>query len=93
MASYIELRDTVEMMNSSDYKERFRAEYFQLKIRYDKLRTMLTKWDNGKLEFTPTCSRSIYDAQVQGMQQYLTTLEKRAAIENVDISSSDDTEC
>ena len=25
----MELKDTVEMMGSSDYKERFRAEYFQ----------------------------------------------------------------
>lgn len=25
----MELRDTVEMMNSADYKERFKAEYYQ----------------------------------------------------------------
>ena len=28
----MELKDTVEMMGSSDYKERFRAEYYQLKM-------------------------------------------------------------
>ena len=33
----MELTDTVKMMNSSDYKERYKAEYFQLKIRYEKL--------------------------------------------------------
>ena len=32
----MELKDTVEMMGSSDYKERFRAEHFQLKIRMSK---------------------------------------------------------
>ena len=32
----MELKDTISMMTSSDYKERFRAEYFQLKIRYDR---------------------------------------------------------
>lgn len=32
----MELRDTAEMMNSADYKERFKAEYYQLKIRYGK---------------------------------------------------------
>lgn len=37
------LKDTVEMMNSSDYKERFRAEYQQVVIRYKKLRDMLAK--------------------------------------------------
>ena len=29
----MKLIDTVEMMNSENYKERFRAEYFQLDIR------------------------------------------------------------
>ena len=27
------LKDTIEMMTSTDYKERFRAEYYQLEIR------------------------------------------------------------
>ena len=35
------LADTIEMMNSEDFKERFRAEYFQLKIRYQKLHDMV----------------------------------------------------
>ena len=29
----MELQETVEMMNSNDYKERFKAEYYQLKIK------------------------------------------------------------
>lgn len=29
----MELKDTIELMNSSDYKERFKAEYLQVKIR------------------------------------------------------------
>lgn len=29
----MELRDTVEMMNNADYKERFKAEYYQTAIR------------------------------------------------------------
>ena len=32
----MELKDTIELMNSADYKERFKAEYFQTKIRYEK---------------------------------------------------------
>lgn len=38
-----ELKDTIELMNSSDYKDRFKAEYYQLKIRYTKLHAMLVK--------------------------------------------------
>ena len=37
----MELKDTIELMNSNDYKERFKAEYLQAKIRYDKLEKML----------------------------------------------------
>lgn len=44
----MELKDTVTLMVSSDYKERFKAEYYQLKIRLEKLKCMLQKWDNGK---------------------------------------------
>lgn len=39
----MELRDTVEMMNSGDYKERFKAEYHQTKIRYERLKNFNTK--------------------------------------------------
>lgn len=39
----MELKQTVEMMNSADYKERFKAEYMQVVIRYKKLANMLEK--------------------------------------------------
>ena len=43
-----ELNETVSLMQSTDYKERFKAEYFQLKIRYDKLKAMVEKLDSGE---------------------------------------------
>ena len=36
-----DLKDTAEMMTSEDYKERFKAEYAQACIRYQKLAAML----------------------------------------------------
>ena len=39
----MELKDTIDLMNSNDYKERFIAEYLQVKIRYNKLLNMLMK--------------------------------------------------
>lgn len=83
----MELKDTVELMNSQDYKERFKAEYFQLKIRYDKLVAMLEKWDNKQLNFEPTCPRYIYDQQIFAMKTYLETLECRAALEHVPLEA------
>lgn len=44
-----ELKDTIELMNSSDYKDRFKAEYYQLKIRYTKLHAMLVKLELANL--------------------------------------------
>ena len=79
----MELKDTVEMMNSNDYKERFKAEYNQVVIRYKKLSAMLTKWDNGELDFTPTCPRSTYNMQIKAMTDYIAVLEARAVMENV----------
>ena len=75
------LSETVEMMISSDYKERFKAEYYQLAYRYDKLKQMYDNWDT--LDFTPTCSREIYQEQLSAMENYLIVLEKRAREEEV----------
>ena len=80
-----ELKDTVAGMTSADYKERFKAEYYQLKIRFDKLNAMVEKWDKGELNFVPTCPRELYTRQLNAMKDYLTVLEERAALEKVDL--------
>ena len=80
-----ELRDTIEMMNSEDYKERFKAEYYQVVIRYQKLKSMLDKWDNNQLEFTPTCPRSTYNMQITAMTDYIAVLEARAVMDGVEL--------
>lgn len=81
----MELKDTIEMMTSSDYKERFKAEYYQLKVRYDKLALMITKWDEGTLEFEPSCSRTLLSRQLYHMRMYMIDLETRAKIEGIDL--------
>lgn len=81
----LELKDTVAGMTSADYKERFKAEYYQLKIRYDKLNLMCKKWDVGELNFVPTCPRDIYEVQLDAMYDYIDVLETRAKIENIEL--------
>lgn len=78
------LKDTVNMMTSEDYKERFKAEYYQLKIRIDRLEKMLKSWDEGTLNFTPTCPRKLYDNQLKAMNEYIDTLIFRAHMEGID---------
>lgn len=81
----MKLNETVEMMCSDDYKERFKAEYVQLVIRYYGLCNMLEKWSKGTLSFTPTCPRSTYNMQVKAMADYIAILEARAVMENVEL--------
>nr|DAZ24634.1 MAG TPA: hypothetical protein [Caudoviricetes sp.] len=79
----MELNETVKMMESTDYKERFKAEYCQTKIRYDKLHRMLIKYEAGTLDFTPTCKIKLLKEQAMHMGNYLKCLEIRAEIEKV----------
>ena len=79
----MQLIDTTEMMTSDDYKERFRAEYYQVVIRYKKLLAMLVKWDNDNLNFTPTCPRSTYNMLIKAMTDYIAVLETRAVMEGI----------
>lgn len=81
----MELKDTVEMMLSDDYKERFKAEYQQVKIRRNKLGKMLDDWDAGKLNFNPTCPKAVLRQQYMIMDQYLHILEYRAFYEGVEL--------
>lgn len=83
MKKLVELNETVDLMLSADYEERFRAEYWQLRIRYEKLNMMLYKWDKGTLEFTPSVPREVYDRQVKIMRDYLELLFERASIEDI----------
>lgn len=81
----MELRDTIEMMTSEDYKERFKAEYYQVKTRYDKLEAMLDKWDKGELNFTPDCPKALLEVQMYAMGEYLDVLETRAKFEDIEL--------
>mgnify|MGYP000027727313 FL=1 len=81
----MELKDTVQMMESVDYKERFKAEYLQLKIRINGLRNMLKKYKAGTLPFTPSCSYDLLNSQLKAMELYVTYLEERVEIEGIDL--------
>lgn len=86
MKKGLQLEQTVEMMLSKDHKERFRAEYYQLVNRYERLKSMLEKWDAGTLDFKPASSRAIYSIQIEAMERYIVVLELRASTEKIDLS-------
>lgn len=78
------LKDTVELMESEDFKDRFRAEYFQLCIRIEKLSAMIDNYE--ALSFTPKTPKKILQGQLKSMIKYLEYLQMRAQIEDIDIS-------
>lgn len=89
----IELKHTTELMNSSDYRERFVAEYLQTKIRYEKLKTFNTHIRAAEVspnvnEPKHDCPYYVLEGQQNLMGQYLHHLEIRAVIEGIDLETS-----
>ena len=86
----MELKDTANAMNSSDYRERFKAEYWQVKIRWRKLHRMLVKYEAGTLGFEPSCSLELLKKQAFHMGNYIHILEIRAEVEGIVLEESHD---
>jgi len=84
----MKLSDTTDMMLNTEYKERFKAEYYQLRIRFYALKAMLDSWDAGTLNFKPTCPRKMYNKQVDAMIAYIMVLEDRAKLEGIPLDPS-----
>lgn len=89
------LQQTAPLMASADYKERFIAEYWQTKIRYEKLKVFCNKIEAAhttQLSHNPLeepkhdCPLELLRQQQSAMGAYLHTLEIRAVIENVDLN-------
>lgn len=97
----ITLQNTVDLMISADYKDRFKAEYWQLKIRYEKLKAFNAKieaatigrhehYNDNSVNITDMpkhdCPAELLREQQNIMGNYLHTLEVRAVFENIDLT-------
>ena len=81
----MKLEETVRLMESGHYKDRFIAEYLQAKIRYEKLRNTLVKYDAGTLDILPNCEVRVLKDQLQAMDDYIYALEVRAEQEDIEL--------
>ncbi len=90
----MELKDTVEMMQSDDYRDRFKAEYYQTKIRYERLKAFNNKIEASEATgFTHNpverpkhdCPYDMLRHQQAVMGEYLHILEVRAIIEGIQL--------
>ena len=96
----MEFKDTIAMMMSEDYKERFKAEYYQTKIRYERLkafnnkieaarRTSFADYGEKDKKTVPMpkhdCPDDMLLQQQRAMDEYLHILEVRAVIEGIEL--------
>lgn len=87
---------TVEGMLSADYKKRFKAEYQQTKIRFEKLNAFCNRIEaamrtcpgDAKRVQMPEhdCPLELLRDQQRAMGEYLHCLEIRAVIEGIDLT-------
>lgn len=87
-----QLKETIYFMKSSDYKERFIAEYWQTKIRYEKLKDFCNSIEAAMMvedEPIPVhdCPLNLLREQQSAMGKYLHILELRAKIEKIDLEA------
>lgn len=83
-----ELESTIYYMKSDDFKERLLAEYWQTKIRYEKLEFMCRK--DERLASFHLSEKQVdkyikaLDKQSLAMCEYLEALEEKMALLNID---------
>lgn len=80
-----ELKDTIPLMTSDNYIARFQAEYWQARIRYEKLKRMIQQYLDRTLPFVPQCPIEVLRGQRNAMEHYLNVLETRAMVEEIDL--------
>lgn len=89
------LDQTATLMVSKDYKQRFIAEYWQTKIRYERLKALTTRieavrransYPNEIVEEPKyVCPKDMLEHQQHIMGEYLHLLEVRAVIEGINL--------
>lgn len=87
MDKITDLSQTVELMISEDYKDRFIAEYAQVNIRYLRLERVLQSFEDKSAPdcFEPTCPIEILKAQLVIMRLYIKLLVERSNLEGIDL--------
>ena len=83
------LADSVVLMQSNKYQDRFCAEYLQLRVRMEKLNKFLTEIRMAEEMHNESpkhdCPVELLEEQLYNMEQYKRSLEERAIIESIDV--------
>lgn len=71
-----------------DYKDRMKAEYKELKSKYERLHRIIIKAKAKTLDFELSCPVELLEDQAAAMGKYLYILEVRAEIEGVELNET-----
>lgn len=82
----MELKDTVELMLSGDYKDRLEAEYLQTKVRYVKLVNALSDIESLDIDDK---MKELMNKQKDVMSEYMDILRERADLDGIDLTKYD----
>lgn len=77
-----DLKDTINLMISDNYKDRLLAEYWQLKIRHQKLQVAIAR-KSQRLDRNTKTPIDTLQAQSYVMERYLNLLRLRAREEGI----------
>lgn len=74
----MELKDTIELMQSADWKERFKAEYLQCVIRLKKLVDYIHDLEDSTKPMNYASEKLLLGAQYGYMVSYIHVLEEQS---------------
>ena len=85
MAYPTDWKTIVPLILSSDYKERFKGEVYELSRRSQALEDIFKKNEEGKLDFELKSGTTALEKQLKSMKEYLEVLKLRATLEDISL--------
>lgn len=83
------LEDTVNWMKSTDYQDRLKAEYWQVRIRYKRLHEYLILVELGFETVESKKELELLEKQAKIMKEYQEVLEARAELMGMNLNASE----
>lgn len=81
------LKFTIPLMCSENYKDRLKAEYYQVMIRAGRLKKRVKNYKNNDIKYDR--SHELLKTQLHIMEEYLHVLVERMKIENIEITKEE----
>lgn len=80
----MELKDTVKLMLSDDWRDRLKAEWMQVCIRCRKLTEFITAAERGERKYKSDRDKFHLKKQKEAMVMYIIALEHRMKLAGID---------